>query len=211
MPARSTGSISTSSSSSEEGNCRARRSDVGHPPDRDGRLNSGKARLLGLFPSGQWEASSAASVFTSRVTPRRSTVPISSELLNGLAESSRTRAPALRPAGTVRAGPSSCDPRHKRSWALDFFTAGLLNGTKVHVLAVIEHGSRRARVLGATEHPVQSPVVQQARNLLMDLDDAGIRARFALHDRDASFSAASGAVFQSAGISVIHAAVQAPR
>ena len=95
--------------------------------------------------------------------------------------------------------------------ALDFFTAGLLNGTKVYVLAVIEHGSRRARVLGATEHPVQSPVVQQARNLLMDLDDAGIRARFVLHDRDASFSAASGAVFQSAGIRVIHSAVQAPR
>jgi hypothetical protein len=40
--------------------------------------------------------------------------------------------------------------------ALDFFTADLLNGTKVYVLAVIEHGSRRVRVLGATEHPVQS-------------------------------------------------------
>jgi hypothetical protein len=26
--------------------------------------------------------------------------------------------------------------------ALDFFTADLLNGTKVYVLAVIEHGSR---------------------------------------------------------------------
>ena len=50
--------------------------------------------------------------------------------------------------------------------ALDFFTADLLNGTKVYVLAVIEHGSRRVRVLGATEHPVQSWVVQQARNLL---------------------------------------------
>ncbi len=49
--------------------------------------------------------------------------------------------------------------------ALDFFTADLLNGTKVYVLAVIEHGSRRVRVLGATEHPVQSWVVQQARNL----------------------------------------------
>jgi hypothetical protein len=53
--------------------------------------------------------------------------------------------------------------------ALDFFTADLLNGTKVYVLAVIEHGSRRARILGATEHPLQSWVVHQARNLLMDL------------------------------------------
>ena len=33
--------------------------------------------------------------------------------------------------------------------ALDFFTADLLNGTKVYVLAVIEHGTRRIRVLGA--------------------------------------------------------------
>jgi putative transposase len=52
--------------------------------------------------------------------------------------------------------------------ALDFFTVGLLNGAMVYVLAVIEHGTRRVRVLGATEHPVQSWVVQQARNLFMD-------------------------------------------
>jgi putative transposase len=45
----------------------------------------------------------------------------------------------------------------------------------------------------------------------MDLDDAGLRARFVPHDRDASVSAASGAVFQPAGITVIHPAVQAPR
>jgi putative transposase len=57
--------------------------------------------------------------------------------------------------------------------ALDFFTADLLNGTKAYVLAVIKHGTRRIRVLGATGHPVQSWVVQQARNLLMDLEDAG--------------------------------------
>jgi putative transposase len=40
--------------------------------------------------------------------------------------------------------------------ALDFFTADLLNGTKVYVLAVIEHGTRRIRILGATQNPVQS-------------------------------------------------------
>jgi putative transposase len=57
--------------------------------------------------------------------------------------------------------------------ALDLFTADLLNGTKVHVLAVIEHGTRRVRILGATEHPAQAWVVQQARNLLMDLAYAG--------------------------------------
>jgi putative transposase len=95
--------------------------------------------------------------------------------------------------------------------ALDFFTAGLLNGTKVYVLAAIEHGTRRSRVLGSTENPVQSWVVQQARNLLMDLDDAGMSVKFILHDRDASFTAAFDAVFRAAGARVVRSAVQAPR
>jgi hypothetical protein len=107
--------------------------------------------------------------------------------------------------------PKTCGPRRRGILALDFFTADLLNGTKVCVLAVIEHGTRRVRILGATEHPVQSWVVQQARNLLMDLEDAGTRAKFVLHDRDASFTGASGAVFQAAGIRIIRSAVQAPR
>ncbi len=37
--------------------------------------------------------------------------------------------------------------------ALDFLTTDLPNGTKVYVLAVIEHGTRRIRILGATGHP----------------------------------------------------------
>ena len=53
-----------------------------------------------------------------------------------------------------------------------------------------EHGTRRIRVLGATQNPVQSWVVQQARNLLMDLDDAGMSVKFILHDQDATFTAA---------------------
>ncbi len=95
--------------------------------------------------------------------------------------------------------------------ALDFFTTDLLNGAKVYVLAVIAHGTRRVRVLGATEHPVQAWVVQQARNLLMDLEDAGTRVKYVLHDRDASFTAAFDAVFRAAGVRVIRSAVQAPR
>lgn len=74
--------------------------------------------------------------------------------------------------------------------ALDFFTADVLGGAKVYVLAAVEHGTRRVRILGATEHPVQARVTQQARNLLMDLADARRRVKFVLHDRDASFTAA---------------------
>ncbi len=94
--------------------------------------------------------------------------------------------------------------------ALDFFTTDLLNGVKVYVLAVIEHGTRRIRVLGAAENPVQSWVVQQARNLLMDLEDAGMSMKFVLHDRDASFTAAFDSVFQAAGARVVRSAIQAP-
>ena len=101
-----------------------------------------------------------------------------------------------------RNGPSW--PEFLRSQAqgiltLDFFTADLLNGTKVYVLAAIEHGTRRIRVLGATVHPVQAWVVQQARNLLMDLEDADTRVKFVLHDRDASFTAAFGSSGRRSG------------
>jgi transposase InsO family protein len=95
--------------------------------------------------------------------------------------------------------------------ALDFFTADLLTGTKVYVLAAIEHGTRRVRILGATRHPVESWAVQQARNLLMDLADAETRVKFVLHDRDVSFTAAFDEVFRAAGVRIVRSAVQAPR
>jgi putative transposase len=124
----------------------------------------------------------------------------------------------LKSAGINRAprrdGPSWAEfPRSQAQGivALGFDTAGLLNGAKVYVLAAIEHGTRHIRILGATEHPVQSRVVQQARNLLMDLEDAATRAKLVLHDPDASFTATFDSVFQAAGIRVIRSAVQAPR
>jgi putative transposase len=49
------------------------------------------------------------------------------------------------------------------------------------------------------------------RNLLMDLEDAGMSVKFVLHDRDASFTAVSGAVFQAAGVRVVRSAIQVPR
>jgi hypothetical protein len=40
--------------------------------------------------------------------------------------------------------------------ACDFFTADLLDGTQAYVLAVIEHATRRIRILGVTLHPTGS-------------------------------------------------------
>lgn len=45
----------------------------------------------------------------------------------------------------------------------------------------------------------------------MDLDDAGTKAKFLIHDRDASFSAAFDAVFSAAGTEVIRTGVRVPR
>ena len=68
-------------------------------------------------------------------------------------------------------------------FACDFFETVTLGGTRRYVLAVIEHASRRIRILGATPHPAASWVAQAAKNLVMDLQDARSRARFLIRDR----------------------------
>ncbi|MCC8251547.1 integrase [Saccharothrix luteola] len=73
--------------------------------------------------------------------------------------------------------------------ACDFFETTTLSGTRLYVLAVIKHASRRIRVLGATTHPTASWVTQAARNFVMDLEEAGSSARFLIRDRDGKFPA----------------------
>jgi putative transposase len=55
--------------------------------------------------------------------------------------------------------------------ACDSFTAELPDGTQAYVLAVIEHATRRVRILGVTLHPTGEWIAQQARNLIVDLCD----------------------------------------
>ena len=74
--------------------------------------------------------------------------------------------------------------------ACDFFTAGLLDGTQAYVLAVIEHASRRIRILGVTLHPTGEWTAQQARNLLMDLGEQAHRVKFTIRDRGSNYTAA---------------------
>ena len=95
--------------------------------------------------------------------------------------------------------------------ACDFFETVTLIGARLYVLAVIEHASRRIRILGATPHPTASWVVQAARNLVMDLEDAGSRARFLIRDRDGKFPGLFDAVLNDAGIEVVLSGVQMPR
>jgi len=46
--------------------------------------------------------------------------------------------------------------------ACDFFETVTLSGARLQVLAVIEHASRRIRILGATAHPTASCAAQAA-------------------------------------------------
>src|SRR4029077_7704675 len=95
--------------------------------------------------------------------------------------------------------------------ACDFFETVTLGGSCLHVLAVIEHATRRIRILGATPHPTASWVAQGARSRVMDLEDAGSRARFLIRDRDGKFPSLFDAILADAGVEVVLSGVQMPR
>jgi putative transposase len=95
--------------------------------------------------------------------------------------------------------------------ACDFFTAELLDGTQAYVLAVIEHATRRVRILGVTLHPTGEWTAQQARNLIMDLGDQADRVKFMIRDRGSNYTAAFGAVLAGAGIRTVLCNVRTPR
>ena len=54
-------------------------------------------------------------------------------------------------------------------------------------------------------------MTQQARNLLMRLDDEDVRPRFLIRDRDRKFTRDFDEVFRSLGMRVIKAPVRAPK
>jgi putative transposase len=94
--------------------------------------------------------------------------------------------------------------------ACDFLTVDTVWLQRLYVLVFLSIGSRRVEYLACTPNPDTVWMVQQARNLLMDLDDRGRKVRFLLHDRDSKFSAAFDAVFDSAGVRIIRTPVRAP-
>jgi transposase InsO family protein len=86
-----------------------------------------------------------------------------------------------------------------------------LTGTRMHILAIIEHASRRVRIVGATANPTAAWVTQAGRNLAMDLQDAGCRPGFLIRDRDGKYAALFDTILADAGIEVVVSGVRMPR
>jgi putative transposase len=95
--------------------------------------------------------------------------------------------------------------------ALDFFEVVTLTGARLHVLAAIEHATRRVRVLGATAAPTAAWVTQAARNLVMDVEDAGCKVKYLIRDRDAKYPDLFDAILADADITVVLSGVRVPR
>jgi transposase len=95
--------------------------------------------------------------------------------------------------------------------AADFFEAKTLTGATLTVLAVIEHATRRIRILGATAQPTAAWVTQLARNLAMDIQDTGAKVKYLIRDRDVRYPISFDAVLAGEGIEVVKTGVRMPR
>jgi len=122
----------------------------------------------------------------------------------------------------AEAGLPPAPQRDRQSWrtflqahgesilACDFFTVDTVWLRRLYVLVFPSIGNRRIEYVACTRNPNTAWMLQQARNLLMELDDRGRPVEFLIHDRDTKFPRAFDALLATEKIKVIRTPVQAP-
>jgi putative transposase len=95
--------------------------------------------------------------------------------------------------------------------ACDFLVVETVLLSRLYVLVFIEHGTRRLHLAGMTARPTGAWTMQQARNLVMDLDDRLGTLRFLIHDRDPVITATFAEVFRAGGLRIITTLPRTPR
>ena len=95
--------------------------------------------------------------------------------------------------------------------AVDFVHVDTVLLRRVYALIVIEHGTRRAHLVGITAYPDGAWTTQAARNLLMDLGQRVASVKFLIRDRAGQFTSSFDAVFTAEGIRILASPPQSPK
>ena len=96
--------------------------------------------------------------------------------------------------------------------AVDFFHVDCaITLKRIYVFFALEVRTRYVQVLGTTSYPTGAWTTQEARNLLMDLDDHATSFRFLVRDRAGQFTASFDTVLAGAGINTVKIPPRCPR